>query len=354
MRSFIILLTIALALPASLYSQKDTLVITGVGDIMMGTDYPSRIYLPPGDNCRPLMSEVYEVLGDSDITFGNLEGTLAGDRGEPKACKDTTMCFVFRMPQHYVSCLVDAGFDMLSIANNHANDFGPEGSRETLRVLDSVGLAGAGTLARPYTILEKDSVRYGLVAFAPNKGCYSIKDPVRAEGLVRELRSRCDILIVSVHGGAEGKDHQHMTRESEVYLGYDRGNIYEFAHLVVDAGADIVFGHGPHVTRAAEIYKDRFIIYSLGNFCTYRRFNLRGPNGIAPIVKLQVAPDGKFLGGHIVPVYQPGKGGPRIDPQNRAILKLKELTGADFPEVPLRISESGEMTFDSTTGSGTQ
>ncbi|KKK93514.1 hypothetical protein LCGC14_2692140, partial [marine sediment metagenome] len=66
-----------------------------------------------------------------------------------------------------------------------------------------------------------------------------------------------------------------MTRESEIYLGYDRGNIYEFAHMVVDAGADVVFGHGPHVTRAAEIYKDRFIIYSLGNFCTYRRFNLR-------------------------------------------------------------------------------
>ena len=345
MRSLLSFFIFAMVFPLSVLSQKDTLTIIGVGDIMMGTDYPSRVYLPPGDNCQSLMADVYDILQDSDLCFGNFEGTFAGEKGKPKACRDTTMCFVFRMPQHYVNCLVDAGFDMLSIANNHANDFGPIGRKETQRVLETHGLAYAGALGIPYTVLVKDGVRYGMIAFAPNKGCYSIKDPVQAVSLVGEVRENCDILIVSVHGGAEGKDHQHMTRESEIYLGYDRGNIYEFAHLVVDAGADIVFGHGPHVTRAAEIYKDRFIIYSLGNFCTYRRFNLRGPSGIAPIVKLQVTAEGKFAGGEIIPIYQPGQGGVRVDPQKRAIYKLKDLTMMDFPEVPLEIDDNGMMTY---------
>jgi hypothetical protein len=345
MRSLFSFFIFALLFPASVLSQKDTLTIIGVGDIMMGTDYPSRLYLPPGDNCQPLMSEVYDILQDSDLTFGNFEGTFAGDKGKPKACKDTTMCFVFRMPQHYVKCLEEAGFDMLSIANNHANDFGPGGREETQRILEGSGFAFAGALGIPHTVLVKEGVRYGLIAFAPNLGCYSIKDPEQAILLVEEVRANCDILIVSVHGGAEGKDHQHITRESEIYLGYDRGNIYEFAHMVVDAGADVVFGHGPHVTRAAEIYKDRFIIYSLGNFCTYRRFNLRGPNGIAPIIKLRVTADGRFAGGKVIPVYQPGKGGVKPDPQKRAIYKLRDLTMMDFPEVPLEIDDIGMMTY---------
>ena len=328
-----------------LAGQQDTLTVIGVGDIMMGTDYPSRIYLPPGDDCRPLLEDVIPVLRDADITFGNLEGTFAGDSGKAKECIDTTMCFVFRMPAHYVHCLVDAGFDLLSIANNHSSDFGSGGRRETERILRENGLAYAGSLSTPSTVVERNGVRYGLLAFAPNKGCYSIVDPSLGAAMVRQLRPDCDILLVSVHGGAEGADHQHLTREAEVYLGNDRGNIYEFAHAVIDAGADVVFGHGPHVTRAAEVYRDRFIIYSLGNFCTYRRFNLRGPNGIAPIVKLQLATDGRFMGGKIIPVFQPGEGGPRLDPRLGAVRKLRELTLADFPEVPLEISPDGRMTW---------
>jgi hypothetical protein len=339
-----------LTLSTTLAAQKDTLTIIGVGDIMMGTDYPSRLYLPPGDDCRPLLEDVIEVLQDADITFGNLEGTFAGDSGIAKECLDTTKCFVFRMPVHYVNCLVDAGFDLLSIANNHSNDFGTGGRRETERVLRENGLAFAGSLSTPSAVIDREGIRYGLLAFAPNQGCYSILDPQLGAAMVRQLRPECDVLIVSVHGGAEGADHQHMTREPEVYLGHDRGNIYEFAHTVIDAGADVVFGHGPHVTRAAEVYRDRFIIYSLGNFCTYRRFNLRGPNGIAPIVKLYLAPDGQFLGGEVIPVYQPGEGGPLIDPQKRAIAKLRELTRQDFPELQLVIGGDGGMTCESRRG----
>jgi hypothetical protein len=329
----------------------DTLTVIGVGDIMMGTDYPSAMYLPPGNDCKSLLHDVNAVLRDADITFGNLEGTFASDKGNPKKCKDTTKCFVFRMPDHYVNCLVDGGFDMVSIANNHANDFGTSGKRQTEWVLESHGIASAGSYTSPAVIVVKGGIRYGLIAFAPNLGCYGLDDLDAAAWMVDSLRQRCDILIVSFHGGAEGADHQHVTRRNEMYLGAGRGNVYAFAHRVIDSGADIVFGHGPHVTRAVEIYRDRFIIYSLGNFCTYRRFNLRGPNGIAPIIKVQMTPAGRFLKGEIIPAYQPGSGGASIDPGKRVISKLQELTAVDFPEVPLKIDQKGIITIPNDTTS---
>lgn len=329
----------------------DTLTVLGVGDIMMGTDYPSAMYLPPGNDCKPLLQDVNTVLRDADITFGNLEGTFAGDNGNPKKCKDTTKCFVFRMPDQYVNCLVDGGFDMVSIANNHANDFGASGKRQTEWVLESHGIASAGSYTSPAVIVVKDGIRYGLIAFSPNLGCYGLDDLDKAAWMVDSLRQRCDILIVSFHGGAEGADHQHVTRRNEMYLGAGRGNVYAFAHKVIDSGADIVFGHGPHVTRAIEIYQGRFIIYSLGNFCTYRRFNLRGPNGIAPIIKVQITPTGRFLRGEIIPAYQPGSGGASIDPGKRVISKLQELTRMDFPEVSLKIDQKGIISIPRDTTS---
>lgn len=327
----------------SLLSGPGVLSVIGVGDIMLGTDYPSSVYLPPGNDCAPLLRDVTEILKDSDVTFGNLEGTFSGQHGTPKPCRDTTMCFVFRMPDKYAGCLLEAGFDLLSLSNNHANDFGEEGRLRTEEVLNNIGIEHAGSISSPTTVVIRNGVRFGLAAFSPFRGCVSIKDTIRARRIISELDKRCDVMIVSVHGGAEGADHQHVTREPEVYLGYDRGNIYSFAHLAVDEGADIVFGHGPHVTRAMEIYRERFIIYSLGNFCTYGRFNLRGPNGIAPVMRVKIDPEGRFREAEVIPVHQTGRGGVKLDPEARVITRLRELNAADFPEIPLEISGEGKI-----------
>jgi len=319
----------------------DTICIAGVGDIMLGTDYPSKSYLPPGGDCRILLEAVRQELSVPDITFGNLEGTFAGDEGTAKKCYDTTRCFIFRMPEKYVSCLTDAGFDLLSLANNHSGDFGGNGQVNTVKVLEAEGLACAGLTSHPYIIIVRDSIRYGLCAFAPNPGTCSILDIPGAIDLVSEVSLKCDILLVSVHGGGEGEDFQHITREEEKYLGINRGNVYEFAHAMIDAGADIIFGHGPHVTRAVELYRNRLICYSLGNFCTYGRFNLSGPRSIAPIVKVYTSREGEFLYGRIIPARQTGKGFTGIDPEGRAIMKIRELTGQDFPEGSLLITSDG-------------
>ncbi|MGB0932497.1 MAG: MFS transporter, partial [Chitinophagales bacterium] len=156
-----------------------------------------------------------------------------------------------------------------------------------------LGIETAGLLTKPTAVFEKNGIKYGFAAFAPNSGTVDVRNITKAKAIVSELAKQSDIVIVSFHGGAEGSKYEHVPHKTEYFYGENRGNVEQFAHAVIDAGADIVFGHGPHVTRAVEVYKERFITYSMGNFATYGRFNLRGPNGIAPLYKLTIDSEGK-------------------------------------------------------------
>ncbi len=326
-----------------LYLSDDIVTIIGVGDIMMGTDYPNTSFLPPNDG-RDLLIPLHHVLQNATVTFGNLEGVLLDGEGTVKRCRNPDLCFAFRSPERYVYNLVDAGFDMVSLANNHTGDFGPEGRVATVEALRRAGIAYAGTLDHPVTIIERKGIRFGMAAFAPNVGTVSIHDIPNAQRIVRELKENSDIVIVSFHGGAEGADHQNVTCETEFYYGENRGNVCNFARKVIDAGADVVFGHGPHVTRSVDLYKDRFIAYSLGNFCTYARFNLRGENGIAPVIKVFTDRDGKFMKAEVTPIRQIGRGEPVIDRNRGAIRSLQRLLAEDFPQSELFISDHGIIT----------
>lgn len=321
----------------------DTLTVIGVGDIMMGTDYPQD-KLPPDDGAM-LMREVNDVLRDADVTFGNLEGTLLDGEGTPKKCKDPSVCYAFRTPVRFVRNLLDAGFDVMSLANNHAGDMGDEGRRSTMRTLEMAGILHAGQLQQKTAVLERNGIKYGLAAFAPNSNCVPLNDIDGAVAIVRSLSDSCDIVIVSFHGGAEGAQFQSVPRVNEMYYGENRGNVYQFAHAMIDAGADIIFGHGPHVTRAVEIYRERFIAYSLGNFCTYRGISVSGINGLAPIIKVFADKQGKFLKARIIPTYQSYATGVRIDSQRQVIKIIQELSKKDFPESPAYIDEDGLITY---------
>ena len=323
---------------------RDSITIIGVGDIMMGTNYPEKSYLPPNDGSE-LLKEVNHILRNADLTFGNLEGVILNDGGTPKYCSNKNLCFAFRTPEKYITHLLNAGFDVMATANNHAGDFGNIGRRNTMKVLDSVGIAHAGLLMQPFTRFKKDGIKYGFAAFAPNTGTQSINNLEAARKIIQHLDSISDIVIVSFHGGAEGSGHQHVTRKTEVFYGENRGNVYEFAHALIDEGADVVLGHGPHVTRAMEIYKDRFIAYSLGNFCTYGRFNVSGPNGLAPIVKLWTDMEGRFLRGELTPVKQTKKTGPQIDGNKEVFHYINTLIREDFPESTLKVGPQGELIY---------
>lgn len=323
-----------------LAQKKDTVTLIGVGDMMMGSNYPDHSGLPPNDG-QSLLKEVQDVLRNADVTMGNLEGVLLNEGGIPKTCRDPKVCYVFRSPERYVQNLVDAGFDIMSLANNHAGDFGEVGRKSSMKALDEAGIQHAGQLPKKSIVFEKDGIRYGFAAFAPNSGCVSLNDVGGAKEIVAQLDSISDIVIVSFHGGAEGAPYQHVPRKTELFHGENRGDVYLFAHTLIDAGADIIFGHGPHVTRAVEIYKDRFITYSMGNFCTYGGINVSGVNGLAPIIKVYTDAKGNFFKAQITPTYQTNRSSVHIDPQKQVIKRIQELTKQDFPEVKMTIDDNG-------------
>jgi len=319
---------------------EDTISIIGVGDLTLGTNYPSNEYLPPDDG-KNILVPVKDVLTNADITFGNFDCVLLTGTGTVKKCNNPSVCFAFKCPDYYVTYMKEAGFDIISVANNHSGDFGDAGRRNTVRLFKENNIEYAGLTYCPYTIFERNNVKYGFCAFAPNNGTISLLDRTNAMQIVRKLDSICDIVIVSMHTGAEGPQYTHITKKNEIFLGENRGNPYQFARDVIDAGADIVFGSGPHVTRAMDLYKGRFIAYSLGNFATYGRFNLKGPCGIAPIVKLIVNKKGEFLHGSIISIKQIGRGGPVIDPEQKVVQEVISLNKSDIPDTPLMIDQNG-------------
>jgi 2',3'-cyclic-nucleotide 2'-phosphodiesterase (5'-nucleotidase family) len=316
--------------------------IIGVGDIMLGTDHPSPAFLPPNEG-RDLLKAVNSILQNADVTFGNLEGPILNEGSTAKNC---AKCFSFKMPEYLAQHLVTAGFDVLSLANNHVSDFGQKGRDNTLRVLQSLGIHAAGLMNIPSVSFEKNGLRYGFAAFAPNLGTVDLRDIPQAQRIVQQLAQNNDIVIVSFHGGAEGSSHQQVTRQTEIFYGENRGNVYEFAHAVIDAGADVVFGHGPHVTRAIEVYNNRFIAYSLGNFCTYGRFSLAGPTGVAPIIQVTMEQSGQFKRAKIISTRQlKSPGNVFIDPDQQALHYIRNLTKTDFPQLNLNISPEGIVTL---------
>ena len=325
--------------------EKSEFTIIGVGDIMLGSNYPFEYLLPEND--ANILENTQNILKNADITAGNLEGTLFDTGGTPKSCNNPNVCYVFRMPSRYGTYLKQAGFDYLSIANNHSNDFGEIGIKETMKNLDNLGIkySGIKDIAES-AILEKNGKKFGFISFSPNSATVKLNDYNYAKKLISELKSKVDIVIVMFHGGAEGAGAEHITRKNEIFHGEDRGNVYEFAHFAIDNGADIIFGQGPHVTRAVELYKNKFISYSGGNFATFGKINVSGSMGIAPIFKIQINNKGDFISGEIIPVRQTYKSfGPFIDSEKLAIKKIISLNKSDFPNGNgLSISEEGKIT----------
>lgn len=314
--------------------------VAAVGDIMLGTDYPND-HLPPNDGVELLASMTPE-LSSADITFGNLEGTLM-DGGEPeKKCSHPDRCYLFRSPSRYVQLLQSAGFDVISLANNHARDFGETGRDSSMFALENAGIEHSGR-AGDIASWEVKGRKVTLVAFAPFKNSHDMLDIPAAQSIISALSTEHDIVLVSIHAGAEGLEALHIPFEKEFYYGEDRGDVVEFAHAAIDAGADMVIGHGPHVPRALELYKERLIAYSLGNFCTYYGISVTGMKGLAPVVKAVLDQDGTFIRGQIISARQIRPNGPYPDPENSVARIMKDLTEQDFPDTELFMSASGTI-----------
>lgn len=240
----------------------DTLIVGAVGDLMLGA-WLTEILDREGPG-YPL-TEVGPLLERAGFLIGNLEAPFLDDTtGVARAEKRYT----FAVPTRAVAVLTTAGFDAVSLANNHILDFGMPGLRRTWEVLEGAGIAHVGTgpdsaSAGRYRIVERRGRRIALLAYNHTFPAGFWAKRRRAgtahageEGLAAEVRraaANADLVIVSFHWSAELRE---TPKEYQRIL----------AHIAVDNGADLVVGHHPHVVQPLEWYRGRLIAYSLGNF----------------------------------------------------------------------------------------
>jgi hypothetical protein len=148
---------------------------------------------------------------------------------------------------------------------------------------------------------------------------------------ISKVKSESDFVIVLFHGGLEDATWSAPWTQ-------------ELLRSYVDAGANLVIAHHPHKPQSPERYRDGLIYYSLGNFCTYGMFNLDGPNGVAPLLTLNITEKGEFISAKVTSIFQQDNEHLAIDPTGKAFQILRELTQNDIPEAALQFSEDGIIT----------
>jgi poly-gamma-glutamate capsule biosynthesis protein CapA/YwtB (metallophosphatase superfamily) len=209
----------------------------------------------------------------------------------------------------------------------------------TKKILDAAGIkysSKAGEVAE----FEINGLRIGLAAFSFGPPPRSIVYPEKALEEIDLLSKKYDLLILSIHGGNEGGAALRTKNEFEYFLDEPRGNLIQFGHEAIERGADLILGHGPHVPRAVEIYRDRLIAYSLGNFCTYRGMSLDEEKGYAPLLWIELGRNGEFVKGKIFSFIQFPPGVPKRDEEERAWALMEKLSREDFPETGPFFGES--------------
>jgi poly-gamma-glutamate capsule biosynthesis protein CapA/YwtB (metallophosphatase superfamily) len=262
--------------PAQPAVVRPDLIVLAVGDINLGRVVGRRILAGRID--EPF-EQVRGEVSRAGIAFANLESQLSDQNGRTEGASN----YVFTGPPQGADALARAGFDVVSTANNHAWDYGERGMRETLENLRRVGIAPAGTGAtleeayRP-AVLERDGWR---VAFIAVTGIFNTpfeRSPARehvawadlarvAPAIAEARRAGADLVFVSYHGGVE-----YQPRPTK--------RTRDFARACIDAGADALIGHHPHVTQGIEWYRGRPIFYSLGNFL-FKQFDPWTDRGMA-------------------------------------------------------------------------
>jgi len=248
--------------------ENRTITIILVGDVMLdrGVEYMIGKY-GEGDFRFPFLKIADELKG-AKLLFGNLEGPIS-DKGIKVGS-----IYSFRAKPEAIEGLTFAGFNLISLANNHALDYGREALEDTFLRLKTAGIdyVGAGFNegeaygGRTPIIKEIEGTKIGFLAYtnlgpeswkatSENSGIawVSEKDMEKVKESIKSAKERVDILIVSLHAGEE-----YAAEPTQFQI--------EFSKAAIDAGADLVIGHHPHVVQKSEKYKDKWIFYSLGNF----------------------------------------------------------------------------------------
>jgi hypothetical protein len=299
-----------------------TVSITWVGDMTFGT-----LNAWPAAGTGSLLDGVRADL-HSDLTVGNLETTL-GTLPMSKCSPGEADCYQFEAPDYTARDLRRDGFAAVNVANNHTLDAGPAGEASTDAALRAAHLKWTGRPGQ-ITYLTKNGIKIALLGFAPWSYDADMLDIPAAEALVRQARQHAQVVIVIEHAGAEGATAQHVRPGEEYFLGQDRGNSIAFTHGVIDAGADLVMGSGPHVLRGFQWYHGHLIAYSLGNFCGYNTLGLDGVTSVSAILHVTLNVKGQFVRGSITPLRLESPGTPEPDSIRAAIGLINLLSQDDF------------------------
>ncbi|MBL7544189.1 MAG: CapA family protein [Bdellovibrionaceae bacterium] len=319
----------------------DSISISAVGDIMLGTTYPA--YALPENAGEDLFKPARPWIVSSHIRFGNFEGTFFDGAVQRDGKVPGNNRFLFKTPVAMVNVLKDAGFNVMSLSNNHIKDFGLAGIRSTKETLQSAGIqysSKAGEIAR----FLVEGTKVALIATDYYKAPRSMTETADTFAEIRQLKNEGHVVIVSSHAGGEGRGAEYVSNGVEVFLGENRGDSRAFAYEAIRLGADVILMHGPHVPRGLEVFQDRLIVYSLGNFMTGKGISLEGNAKVAPLVRFEIGHRGEFKSGQIVPFIQ--KRVPQrieMDPEKTAIVLMKKLSEKQFPSSRLRIQSDGRF-----------
>lgn len=315
------------------------ITLSATGDIVLG-NAPDRL---PANGGAGFFDSVTDALA-ADLVMGNLEEPLTVDTGTGKCGADADQCHQFRAPPEYAALLRDAGFMLLNQANNHGYDYGEAGYRNTQQALEEHGLAHTGARDQ-ITMVDVDGVSVAVVGFSPySPPNNSLLDLDAGAELVRRADEQADLVVVQVHMGGEGADLTRVTPGTELFLGENRGDPMAFSRAMIDAGADLIVGHGPHVLRGMEFYQGRLIAYSLGNFAGGgRTLSNNGRLGWGGVLKVSLTRDGEWAGGEFVSTFMNDAGLPTLDDQGRGLGLIRELTELDFPQTGPQFGDDGSI-----------
>jgi hypothetical protein len=194
-----------------------------------------------------------------------------------------------------------------------------------------------------FASMEYGGLNIAFLAYAVTKNSNMMLDYELAFTSIGQFAATHDLVVVSFHGGAEGTNATHVPFAEEEYYDEPRGDVVWFARGAVDAGADLVIGHGPHVVRGMERYNDRLIAYSLGNFATYYGISVTGIKGIAPILTATLDGNGVFVDGQITSTIQLRPAGPSLDEKQRALKLIRSLSIDDFSNPGLHFQSDGSV-----------
>ncbi len=315
--------------------------IQAVGDVMLG-ESKKNLFNPVLDDFK----------NENYINLINLEGVVS-DPLNNKKCLNQKNCFTFLQKPKVIDFLKEAKVQVVNLANNHVMDFDIQGLENTINHLLKLNTHIIGLSNHNFKELSFKNKKFVFIGMSPHQNTQSIFQLDSVLKKIKELKSLGYIIVVTAHIGAEGNNKYQVNGYEEFFYGQSRGNPMKLAHQLIDNGADLFIGHGPHVLRPLELYKNKLIAYSLGNFITYGQFDLSNNLSLGGILRVELKNNGDFSHAYFFGYQQTKKIMPNFWKNEVALIQsdesfqfLKKITTEHSKKIQSKEITFNEMTYE--------